>query len=191
MTYFIILVSITILLAFLIKIGIFYLLINFLNRLVKFSTALKVILLYEVGSFLFWVLDLLSLRYFFPAQLWLFSYVLHLLVSTIILFLFLYFLMGKFSLLNFKKTLIIFLIMFFMVTPFISYSRGTLTYSMTKSFFPDVASELPILNEMIETFPAFQGLTPSAKTIKIINIIDDSLLGGKFFKELRRLIFTL
>lgn len=190
MTYFIILQSITILLAFLIKIGVFYFSIKFFNRLVKFSTALKLILLYEAGFFVFWIIDPSRLLYFFPSGVRAVLYPAYLLVSIAVLFLFLYFLIRKFSLLNFKKTLVIFLIIFFIVTPFLSYSRAALVYSMIKSFFPDIASELPIFNKMIETF-TIQALPPSAKAIKILNTIDDSLLGGKFFKELRWFIMTI
>jgi len=190
MTYFIILASVTILLAFLIKIGLFYLLIKFFNRLVKFSTALKLILIYQAGSFVFWIIDPSRLFYSFPIGLRAVLYPLYFLLSVVVLFLFLYFLMRKFSLLNLKKTLIVFSIMFFVATPFLSYSRATITYSMTKSFFPDVVSELPILNEMIKTL-TFQSLPPSAKAIKTLDTIDGALLDGKFFKELRWLIMAI
>ncbi|MDI6591817.1 MAG: hypothetical protein QME61_02705 [Patescibacteria group bacterium] len=189
MTYFIILESITIFLAFLVNIGVFYFLIKLFNRSVKFLTALKLILLYEAGFFFFWIIDPARLFYFFPLGLRAVLYPVYLLVSVVVLFLFLYFLMQKLSLLNFKKTLIVFLIIFFIITPFLSYCRAALAYSMTKSFFSDIASELSIFNEMIKTF-TFQALPPSAKAIKILNIIDDSLLGGKFFKELRWFIIT-
>ena len=190
MTYFIILASTTILIAFLTKIGVFYFLIKLFNRLVRFSTALKLILIYEAGSFVFCIIDPSRLLYSFPIGLRAVLYPAYLLISVVILFLLLHFLIRKFSLLSFKKTLVVFLIMFFIATTFISYFRTTLVHSMTRSFLPDIASELPILYEMIETF-TFQGLTPSAKTIKIINTIDDSLLGGKFFRELRWLIMTI
>jgi hypothetical protein len=190
MAYFIILDSITILLAFLINIGIFYFLIKLFNRLVKFSTALKLILLYETGFFIFWIIDPSRLLYFFPSVLRAVLSPVYLLVSIVVLFFFLSFLMRKFSLLNFRKTLIVFLMMFFIVTPFLSYYRAALAYSMTKSFFPYIASELPILNEMIRTL-TFPALPPSAKAIKILNTIDDSLLGGKFFKELRRFVMEI
>src|SRR3989344_7797501 len=111
MTYFIILESITILLAFLVKIGVFYFLIKLFNQSVKFSIALKLILLYEVGSFAFWIIDPFSLFHFFPPGLLAFLYAAYLLTSVVVLFLFLYFLMQRFSLLNFRKTLAIFTIM--------------------------------------------------------------------------------
>ncbi|MCH7828744.1 hypothetical protein IH982_02710 [Patescibacteria group bacterium] len=190
MTYFIILEAITILLAFLVNIGIFYLLIKLFNRLAKFSAVLKLIFLYEVGFFVFWLIDLSRLLLFFPLWLQAVLYPAYLLVSIMVLFLFLYFLMQKFSLLNFKKILIVFLIMFLIVTPFLSYYRAALTYSMTKSFFPDIVSELSLFNAMIKSLP-FQSLPSPAKAIKILNTVDDSLLGGKFFKELRRLIITI
>jgi len=190
MTYFVILESATMLLSFLIKIGLFYLLIKFFNRLVKFSTVLKLILLYEAWSFVFWIIDPSRLLYSLPLGLQAVLYPVYLLVSVVVLFSFLYFLMRKFSLLNFKKTLAIFLIMFFIATPFISYFHTVLAHSMTKSFFPNIASELPILDEMIRTF-TIQGLPPLAKAIKTLNTIDDALLGGKFFRELRWLIMAI
>lgn len=182
MTHFVILESITILLAFLVNIGIFYLLIKLFDRSVKFLAVLKLILLYEAGFFAFWIVDPFRFLYSLLLELRVVLYPLYFIVPVVILFLFLYFLMRKFSLLNLKKTLVIFLIMFFMVTPFISYSRTMLTHSI-------IDLELSILYEMIEIF-TFQGLSSPAKTIKIINTIDDSLLGGKFFRELRRFIIT-
>ena len=77
-----------------------------------------------------------------------------------------------------------------LVTLFTSYSRTALVDSITKSLFPDAASELPIFKKMAQDL-FFQNLPPQAKTTKILNTIDDSLLGGKFFRGLFQLFYTI
>jgi len=86
MAYFITLEVITILLAFLIRLAVFYFVIKIFNRIVTISRALKPILLYELGFFIFWIIDPFRLFHFFSYAPRALISPLYLLASVAILF---------------------------------------------------------------------------------------------------------
>ena len=123
------------LLAFSINLLITYFLIKFFNQAKSFWSIFRPILLYEFGIFCFFTIkiDPVLLNYYLGPFL-LFS--LYLLISIIGPFFIFQYIMQKFSLLDFKKSLLIFLLMFFIITPFCLFSQTVLEFSIVKNL-PD------------------------------------------------------
>lgn len=187
----------TIILAFLIKLVAFYFLMKLFNKVVKFSTILKPVLLYELGVFLFFLIDpSFRLIYFFPLGIRnILLYPLCLLITVVILFLFFNFLMSKFSLFTWKKSLIVFLIMFFLITPLLSYSQAVVTNLVAKlPVFVDEVSELKSILYSLPPkafLPIFLPMKfPIPLPLRILGAIKNGFLEEKFLTQLRMFIMT-
>ena len=118
MVYLIILSLTTFVLAFASKLLITYFFIKFFNREKSFWMIFKPILLYELGVFCLFIINPVSLIYLLTpiiSRIFLFRiphiflFPVYFLISAIILFLIFKFIMERFSLLDFKKSLLIFL----------------------------------------------------------------------------------
>lgn len=186
MIYLIILALITFLLAFALKLLITYLFIKFFNRTNNFWSIFKPILLYELGVFCFFIINPGSLIYILtPIIPRIFLFPIYFLISIIILFLIFKFIMQKFSLLNFKKSLLVFLVMFIIITPIISYSKAKLEFNIEK--------KIPI--EWPYRLGEFQGpgvlKPPPVILLEKINRLNDIFLEKEFLRELRYFLITI
>lgn len=187
MIYLIFLEAITIILAFFIKLVAFYFLIKIFNRTVKFSKILKPILLYESAVLLFILIIPEVLSYplrLLSVYLSIIASLLFLLIIIAGAFFIFYFIMHKFSVLNWKKSLIVFLLMFIIITPVICLSRVSLITKLPIS--SDETSKLYLLDQPT----LFHYLPLSIKALKILRKLDESILEGKFLKEMRIFLIT-
>jgi len=183
-TYFIVLEAVTIFLAFLVKLIAFYFLIKFFNRTIKFSTVLKPILLYEMGFLVFILISETILFYpmhlfssFLPAII---VSTLYFLIFVIIAFLIFHLAIRTFSIMSWKKSLVVFLLIFILITPAISSVRIKALSMTPVSFSADEISELNLSREYLP----FQSSPLPIKVVKIFDVLDNSILEGKFLKEL-------
>jgi len=190
MVYLIILTFFTFLLAFAVKLLITYFFIKFFNRTAIFWVIFKPILFYELGVFCFFVINPVSLIYLLtPIIPRVFLFPAYLLISVVILFLIFKFVMQKFSLLNFKKSLLIFFAMFLIITPIISYSRTMLEFNIAKN--------LPVYEELISIQEIFQRelfqsiKSPSEIILEKVNKLNEIFLEEEFLKGLRNFLITI
>lgn len=189
MVYLIILNFITFLLAFSLKLLIAYFFIKFFNRTVNFWAILKPILLYELGVSCFFIISPTDLLNLIIPHILLFPIVL--LVQVSILFLFFRFIMRKFALLDFKKSLLIFFAMFLIVTPLLSFSRQIVEV--------EVAAKLPIsfdsqynFQEMIQRFyfSPVELKSTSDTIYQKVNSLNEVFLEEEFLNKFRQFIMT-
>jgi hypothetical protein len=192
MIYLIILSLITFLLAFAAKLLITYFLIKFFNRKNSFWSIFKPILLYEVGVFCFFIIKPASLIYVITIVIpRIFLFPLYFLISVVLLFLIFKFIMQKFSLLNFKKSLIVFLLMFLLITPALSFSRSTAEVKIAEKLPISVAEQYNF-QEMMQQF-FFQSYTLKSSSQMIyekIYRLNDIFLEEELLRELRNFIIT-
>lgn len=186
MTNLIILEIATIILFFFIKIVVFYLLIKALNREIRFLTALKPLLLYELAILIFLFIDPAKLVYSLRmAVSHVFLVPIYLLILVIVSFLIFRFIMKKFSLLDFKKSLAVFLLIFFVANPILSFYRATLLTDLAERILtPSEWSELSHNLEMMVRITSLRGLPLSLKVFKVVSDTGRTLFGNEFFYEL-------
>jgi len=177
MTYLIILLIITLIIFYLIKLGILYFLIKFFKKEANLFLILKAILLYELIAFIFLFID--PIKSIYSARLVVGPIVLFpIYLSVVLIFLFLVFkfIMEKFSLLDFKKCLIIFLLMFIIITPILGYLKAIISENLAKKLSLDVALER-VSNGffMRNQYMHFGPLPPDIALVKLISEIDGAL----------------
>jgi len=192
MAYLIILSFITFLLAFAGKLLITYFFIKFFNREKSFLMIFKPILLYELGVFCFFIINPVSLIYLLTSIIpHILLFHVYFLISIIILFLIFKFIMQKFLLLDFKKSLLIFFVVFFIITPLLSFFQVMLEYNISEKL--SVFEMWSYLQER-ERFQQFLSLElkhPSVILFEAVRRLNDIFLGGEFWKGLRNFLITI
>ena len=188
MIYLILLTLISFLLAFAIKLFVTFLLIKLFNRTAIFWALLKPILLYELGALCFFIINPTGVLDVIIPRLLLFPIIF--LISVVALFLIFRFVMQKFSLLNFKKSLIIFLIMFFIITPVLSFGKDLIESKIVMRFAVFNSTEFSY--ESI--FSDFSSQRPKPLPELILEktgTLDSIFLEKKLLIELRNYIMTI
>jgi len=158
MTNLIIISIVTLILIFIIKLGVFFALSKKLNQKAKFSNVFKTFLIYELLAFLF-VLIYLEMNDFLLID----TSVLHMFLFIIISYLIFFAVTYLTKLFNWKKGLLAFALMFFIITPLLS---GIVTRSILMIAKPDLG----------ET--SLSSLFNPSLPLKIIDRVNKSLAGG-------------
>lgn len=162
---------------FLLKILIFYYLIKLFKKDIMLSAVIKPILIYELGAFIFYLL--------YPS----FSgriTILYLLIPLIVLYAFFYFVMQKFLLLDWKKSLAVFVLISLLVCPAISYVSG---YASAKVTFPILKKENPeIFQISLLNLLNFENMLPLP--LRIIDQFKRSAFSGRFLSDFQRYMAT-
>lgn len=171
MTNFIIISVVTLILVFIAKLGIFFVLSKKLNQKAKFSNVFKTFLIYEILAFLF-VLIYLGMNNFLFIDASILRILLFIIVSYLIFFAATYFT----KLFSWKKGLLVFVLMFFIITPLLSGTIGRGILIVTKPNLEDVSSDF------------FSNLPLS---LKIMDRISKSLSGGLISRYYMSIIISL
>jgi len=171
MTNFIIISVVTLILVFIAKLGIFFVLSKKLNQKAEFSNVFKTFLIYEILAFLF-VLIYLGMNNFLFIDTSILRIFLFIIVSYLIFFAATYFT----KLLSWKKGLLVFVLMFFIITPLLSGIIGNGILMISRSNLEDVSlaslSSLPL-------------------SLKIMDRISKSLSGGLISRYYMSIIISL
>ena len=192
MIYLIALSLTTFVLAFALKLLITYFFIKFFNREKNFWVIFKPILLYELGAFCLFIINPVSLIYLLtPILPRIFLFLLYFLISAVILFLIFKFIMERFSLLNFKKSLLIFFVMFVIVTPIIFYSKVIIESKVAEKLlvFEKWSYKKEVFPQIL--FQKFRPKSPSEILLEKIDRLNDIFLEGEFVKGLRNFLITI
>lgn len=188
MIYLILLIFVFFLLAFAIKLFATFLLIKLFNRTAIFWIILKPILLYELGAICFFIINPTGVLDLIIPRLLLSPIVF--LISVIALFFIFRFIMQKFSLLNFKKSLIIFLMIFFIITPVLSFGKDLIESKIVMKFA--VFNSIEFSYESIFSDFLSQGPKSLPELIlEKIGTLDGIFLQEKLLNELRNYIMTI
>ncbi len=182
--YLIFIEVITVIVTLFIGIIIFCFLVRLFNKAAKFSMILKGIVLYELSSFILYLIYLppLLCRIFNNYELKL--KILDLLLFSNILFFTFYFIMKKMVLISWKKSLIIFFIVIFVLFPTLSFCRTTILLKITT--LPVFSREISqMVNQLEEHGFAYQPLP-----LKIIGKIESSMLSWPS-EYIREIVFEL
>ena len=158
MTNLIIISIVTLILIFIVKLGIFFALSRRLSQKAEFSNVFKTFLIYELLAFLF-VLIYLEMNDFLLIDTSVLRMLLFIIISYLIFFAVTYFT----KLFSWKKGLLVFALMFFIITPLLS---GIVTRSILMIAKPDLG----------ET--SLGSLFNPPLSLKIIDRINKSLAGG-------------
>jgi len=190
MVYLIILSFIAFLLAFALKLLITYFFIKFFNREKSFRVIFKPILLYELGVFVFFFIDPFSLIYLLsPIISRNFLPPIYFLFFIIALFPIFKFIMKKFSLLDFKKSVLVFFATFVIITPFIFYSKTMFEVKIVERL--PIFEEWSYKQEMFQLFSEPRLKSPSEILLEKIGRLNDIFLEGWWLKDLREFIITI
>ena len=149
--------------------------------------------MYELGVFCFFVINPASLIYILTLAIpHIFLFPLYFLISFIIAFLIFKFIMQKFSLLDFKKSLIIFLLMFLLITPAISFSRSIVELKIAEKLPISIAEQYNF-QEMMQQFffQSYALKSPSQIIYEKAYRLNAIFLEEEFLRELRNFIITI
>lgn len=190
MFYTILFEIIMIIIGFILKLLAFYLMIKYYNKTINLSSIIKPILLYELGAFIYFnLVDISEYGIYFnkivPISLFIIFYIL---ISIIVLFVFFKFIMEKYNLLSWKKSLAVYLIIFFIAIPSIIYIKSIASKPIMKlSVFEREVQELRKY-DLLSLVNMLQG-PQKPLPLRITNAINNSLLNGKIISELQLISF--
>ena len=192
MIYLLVLEIFTLLLVVCLKFGVVYLLVRAFNKAITLGKLLKVVLLFELGAFLFYLVSsaLFSLNsaYFlliFPIS---FGRLYILFVPPLVLGIIFASLMRRFDLLNLKKATIVFIIIFLVMTPFVSF----LSIVVGQAIFAIPIFERAI-TETLQTNPSFFfDFDPLSSQLplplRVVSFLDNSVMQQYWISNLRSLL---
>lgn len=182
----------TLIFTLFIGIVIFYFLVRLFNREIKFSMALRGILLYQFSSLiLYLVYPTPFLAKISPSTA---LKILDLLIFSSILFLIFYFVTRRYFVINWKKSLVLFVILIFVLFPALSFYHLMVTEKLTD--LPIFAEEsLKLYTQIKEWWEGggiwFLGLPPEPLSFKIIGKIESGILSLWPSVRIREILLTI